>query len=81
MTPENVATTKPFFKSNSLIEARFCSSDISRSLETPAAPAKAIPNRQTATPSRMMMPERVPRTWMAKTPRKIGGIKVPNAAV
>src|ERR1700733_1433619 len=80
-TPEKVATNNPFFKSNSLIEARFCSVDISRSLDTPAAPANAIPRRQTATPPRIRLPERVPRTSDANTPRKIGGIKVPNAAV
>ena len=81
MTPEKVATSSPFFRSNSLIEARFCSVDISRSLDTPAAPANAIPRRQTATPPRMIRPEWVPRTSEANTPRKIGGINVPNAAV
>ena len=34
MTPENVATSRPFLRSNSLIEARFCSSDISCSFDS-----------------------------------------------
>ena len=67
MTPEKVATRSPFFKSNSLMDARFCSVDISRSLDIPAAPAKAIPRRQTATPPRMIRPEWVPRPH--KTPK------------
>src|ERR1700723_981498 len=36
ITPEKVATSNPFFKANSLIEVRFCSFDISCSLDTPA---------------------------------------------
>ena len=45
MMPENVATSSPRFRLNSLMAARFCSSDISRSLETPAAPANADPRQ------------------------------------
>jgi hypothetical protein len=81
MIPEKVATTSPFFKSNSLIDSLFCSSDISRSFEIPAAPATAIPSRQIPTPQRMITPECVPKTWLANSPRKIGGISVPKAAV
>ena len=81
ITPEKVATSSPFLRSNSLIDSLFCSFDISRSFETPAAPATAIPARQMAMPPRMISPECVLRTWLANSPRKIGGINVPNAAV
>ena len=81
MIPEKVATSTPRFNANSLMTARFFSSDISRSLEIPALPATAIPARQTPTPSRMMCPECVRRTSDANSPRKMGGSSVPNAAV
>src|SRR5271166_940758 len=81
MTPEKVATRRPFFKLNSLIAARFWVSDNSLSFDTPAAPARTMPSKQTATPNRIVRPERVPKTSVANCPRKIGGISVPNAAV
>src|SRR6267142_353302 len=81
ITPENVATNKPFFKSNSLIDERFCSSDISFSLRIPAAPANTIPSKQIPTPARIVNPDRVPSTSLTNFPWKIGGISVPNAAV
>src|SRR5437667_348202 len=76
MIPEKVATKRPRFKSNSLMEARFCSADISFSFDIPAAPAKMMPRRQTTTPTRMIRPEEVPNTSDLNSPRKIGGIKV-----
>ena len=50
MMPQKVATSRPRFRLNSRMAARFCSSDNSRSLEIPAAPANAMPARQNATP-------------------------------
>src|ERR1035441_5405659 len=46
MTPEKMATRTPFLKLNSLMEACFCSADISFSLDMPALPTKAMPARQ-----------------------------------
>ena len=56
ITPENVATRMPFLKSNSLIDAFFCSSDISRSLDMPAIPATTIPAMHTNTLKRTISP-------------------------
>ena len=81
ITPEKVATSRPFFKLNSLIAARFCSSDNSFSFDIPAAPANTIPNRQIPTPTKIVSPDRVPSTMLWNSPRKIGGINVPKAAV
>ena len=80
ITPEKVATMIPFLKSNSLIDAFFCSSDISRSLDMPAMPATAMPAMQTNTPKRMIWPEVVGRILVKNSPRKIGGMSVPKAA-
>ena len=60
--------------------ACFCSSDISRSLDMPALPAKAMPPMQTATPNRITCPDVVPSTCSTKSPSKMGGMRVPNAA-
>src|ERR1022692_1184619 len=81
MIPQKVATSRPRFRLNSLMAARFCSSDNSRSFEIPAAPANAIPVKQIATPDRITIPEWVPSTCLANSPRKIGGSSVPKAAV
>src|SRR5664279_3805315 len=43
ITPEKVATRMPFLRLNSLMVACCCSTDISRSLDIPALPAKAMP--------------------------------------
>ncbi len=80
ITPENVATRMPFLKLNSLMTARFWTSDISFSLVMPAMPETAIPARQTPTPNRITMPEFVPRTFETNSPLNSGGIRVPNAA-
>ena len=80
MTPDRVATAMPFFKSNSSMAAFCCSGDMARSLKIPARPAAAMPSKQTKIPRRMTRPELVPRTCVANTPLKMGGISVPNAA-
>ena len=79
MIPEKVPTRIPLGKLNSLIDSRFFSSGISRSLFIPASPAMAIPSRQTSTPSRIIWPEAVPRV-RPMVPLKIGGTSVPKAA-
>ncbi len=79
MIPENTATTMPFEKLNSLMAARFLSSGISRSLDSPARAATAMPARHTPTPSRMIFPEVLPAI-ATSCPLKIGGTSVPNAA-
>ena len=80
ITPENVATRMPFLNSSSLIEAFFCSSDISRSLDMPAIPATTIPAMHTNTPKRTISPGTVVRILVNCSPWKIGGTSVPNAA-
>ena len=80
MMPEKVATRMPLRRLNSLMTSCFFLAGISRSLDIPAIPAKAMPLRHTATPVRMTRPEMVPSTFGTKTPSKIGGIRVPNAA-
>src|ERR1035438_6064623 len=76
MMPQKVATSRPRLRLNSPMEARFCSSDNSRSLEIPAAQANAIPVMQITTPNRITMPECVPSTCFENSPRKIGGSRV-----
>ena len=88
MMPENVATTMPFLKLNSLMTFFFCSSGISRSLVKPASAAMPMPTRQTPTPASVTWPEvdLAISTMLAPTGRlgmnalKIGGTSVPNAA-
>src|SRR5579872_416582 len=70
----------PFLRLNSWMAALCCSGDITRSFETPANPAAAMPAKQTNMPSRTTRPEVVPTTWVTNSPRNIGGIRVPNAA-
>jgi len=57
ITPEKMATRTPFLRLNSLTEARFCSADISFSLDMPALPTKAMPIRQMAMPNKVIWPE------------------------
>ena len=63
MTPENVATRRPFLKLNSLIEAFFCSSDISRSFDMPARPGNGDPRQADADAGQNPSPD-----WRARAP-------------
>src|ERR1035441_7007707 len=75
ITPEKVATRMPFLRLNSLMVACCCSTDISRSLDMPALPAKAMPLKQTATPNRITCPEVVWSTSLTNLPSKMGDRK------
>ena len=78
-TPEKMATTRPFVKSNSWIVDCFSRGAISRSFERPAAPLTAIPTRQTPTPARTVMRPGFASRF-AKSPLTSGGMTVPKAA-
>ena len=78
-TPAIVAMSTPLEKLNSRMTACLCSAVSSRSFERPASPLTRMPARQTSTPARTIAPA-VDRATPSSSPRKRGGMSVPNAA-
>ena len=76
ITPENVATSSPFLKSNSLIVFNFSSEGISFSLFAPASAATQIPIKQTATPRSVILPGFVAAICPMVSPTGMSGMKV-----